>query len=182
MINDNMLRLWFGLFTFLLALTAQPADATTPPVELMRIDGVTQPMSDYIGHGKWVVINVWSPTCSACVKELPSLEKFRAKHAADTIVLGVTLDFPSFGYGKADIIKDFLKSHPLDYPIFLADLDLTAALIGNRLVAIPLIAIFHPDGRVLARWPGYIDIDEIEEFMQNYRDYMPDNDDATGIE
>ena len=177
-----MMRLWFGLFTFLLALTAQPADATTPPVELMRIDGVTQPMSDYIGHGKWVVINVWSPTCSACVKELPSLEKFRAKHAGDTIVLGVTLDFPSFGYGRADIIKDFLKSHPLDYPIFLADLDLTAALIGNRLVAIPLIAIFHPDGRVLARWPGYIDIDEIEEFMQNYRDYMPDNDDATGIE
>jgi len=99
------------------------------------------------------------------------------------MVLGITLDFPSFDYGRADIIKDFLQSHPLDYPIFLADLDLTAAVIGNRLVAIPLIAIFHPDGRVLARWPGSIDIDEIEEFMRNYRDYIPDNnDDITGIE
>ena len=181
-INDNMMRLWFGLFTFLLALTAHPADATTPQVELMRIDGVSQPMSDYIGHGKWVVINVWSPTCSACVKELPTLEKFRAQHADDTIVLGLTLDFPSFGYGKADIIKNFLQSHPLDYPIFLADLDLTAAVIGNRLVAIPLTAIFHPDGRVLARWPGYIDINEIEEFMRTYKDYVPNDNLSTDFE
>ena len=182
MSNDNMTRLWSGLAILWLVLATQSAVAANPPVELMRIDGVTQPMSDYIGHGKWVVINVWSPTCSACVKELPSLEKFRAKHAADTIVLGVTLDFPSFGYGRADIIEDFLKSHPLDYPIFLADLDLTAAVIGNRLVAIPLIAIFHPDGRVLARWPGYIDINEIEEFMRTYKDYVPNDNLSTDFE
>jgi len=170
------------LCIFLLTLAAQAVVAAASQVELVRIDGVTQPMSDYIGKGKWVVINVWSPTCSACVKELPELEKFRAKHADDVTVLGVTLDFPSFGYGKADIIKKFLQSHPLDYPIFLADLDLTAAVIGKRLVAIPLIAIFHPDGRVLARWPGYIDIGEIEEFMQNYRNYLPDNEESTGVE
>ena len=175
MINKNMIRLWCGLFAFMLALAAQSAVAAAPQVNLVRIDGVTQPMSDYIGQGKWVVVNVWSPTCSACVKELPALEKFRTKHAGDVIVLGVTLDFPSFNYGKADIIKDFLQSHPLDYPIFLADLDLTSRVIGNRLVAIPLTAIFHPDGRVLARWPGDIDIDEIEEFMRKYKDYTPDD-------
>jgi thiol-disulfide isomerase/thioredoxin len=167
---------------FLLALTAQGAVADAPQVDLVRIDGVTQPMSDYIGKGKWVVINVWSPTCPACVKELPTLEKFRARHRDDVIVLGITLDFPSFNYGKVDIIKDFMKSHPLDYPIFLADLDLTAAVIGNRLVAIPLIAIFHPDGRVLARWPGDIDIDEIEEFMRNYKEYAPDDELSVGFE
>jgi thiol-disulfide isomerase/thioredoxin len=167
---------------FLLALTAQTVVAAAPQVELVRIDGVTQPMSDYIGHGKWVVINVWSPTCSACVKELPALEKFRAKHAEDVTVLALTLDFPSFEYGKIDVIRKFLKSHPLDYPIFLADLDQTAAVIGNRLVAIPLLAIFHPDGRVLARWPGSIDIGEIEEFMRNYKDYAPEDDLSFGFE
>ena len=182
MINKNITRLWTGLCILLLALAAQAAVAAAPQVELVRIDGVTQSMSDYIGKGKWVVINVWSPTCSACVKELPALEKFRAKHANDVIVLGVTLDFPSFAYGKIDVIKEFLKSHPLDYPVFLADLDLTSAVIGKRLVAIPLLAIFHPDGRVLARWPGYIDINEIEEFMLNYRNYMPDDAETTAIE
>jgi hypothetical protein len=27
----------------------------------------------------------------------------------------------------------------------------------------------------LARWPGYVDTGEIEEFMQNYKDYIPDD-------
>lgn len=175
-------KLWRVLCISLLALMAHAAVAAAPQVDLVRIDGITQPMSDYIGKGKWVVVNVWSPTCSACVKELPALEKFRARHAGDVIVLGVTLDFPSFGYGKTDIIKTFLQSHPLAYPIFLADLDLTSRVIGNRLVAIPLLAIFHPDGRVLARWPGYIDINEIEEFMRNYKDYEPDDDLSVGFE
>ena len=175
MINDNMMRLWFGLFTFLLALTAQTAIAAAPQVELVRIDGVTQPMSDYIGHGKWVVINVWSPSCSACVKELPAIEAFRKKHINDVQLLGLTIDFPSFGYGKIDIINEFLQKTPIHYPLFLADIDLASEVIGNWLVAIPLMAIYHPDGRVLARWPGYVDINEIEEFMRNYKGYVQDD-------
>ena len=51
-----------------------------PDVTLVRIDGVEQSMTDYIGQGKWVVVNVWSPSCTACVKELPELERFEQKH------------------------------------------------------------------------------------------------------
>ena len=151
------------------------AIAAAPATELVRIDGVKQPMSDYIGQGKWVVINVWSPTCSACVKELPAIEAFRKKHADDVQMLGVTIDFPSFGYGKIDILNEFLQKTPIHYPLFLADIESASEVIGNWLVAIPLMAIYHPDGRVLARWPGYVDINEIEEFMRNYKDYVQDN-------
>jgi Thiol-disulfide isomerase and thioredoxins len=151
-----------------------------PQVELVRVDGVIQPMSDYIGRGKWVVVNVWSPTCSACVKELPEIEAFRKKHIADVQLLGLTIDFPSFGYGRIGIINDFLRDTPIHYPLFLADIGLVSEIIGNRLVAIPLIAIFHPDGRVLARWPGYVDTGEIEEFMRNYEKYTPQ--DALSVE
>ena len=152
------------------------ASGPAPATELVRIDGVTRPMSDYIGKGKWVVINVWSPTCSACVRELPEIEAFRKKHVDDVQLLGLTIDFPSFGYGRIDIINEFLQKTPIHYPLFLADLELASEVIGNRLVAIPLMAIFHPDGRVLARWPGYVDIDEIEEFMRNYEDYLTEDD------
>jgi len=151
------------------------ASGPAPATELVRIDGVTRPMSDYIGKGKWVVINVWSPTCSACVRELPEIEAFRKKHVDDVQLLGLTIDFPSFGYGRIDIINEFLQKTPIHYPLFLADLELASEVIGNRLVAIPLMAIFHPDGRVLARWPGYVDIDEIEEFMRNYEDYLTED-------
>jgi thiol-disulfide isomerase/thioredoxin len=172
------------LFVFLILLlsgVASPVQANAPVTELVRIDGVTQPMSDYIGKGKWVVINVWSPTCTACVKELPEIEEFRKKHADDVQLLGLTIDFPSFGYGRLDIINDFLTHTPIHYPLFLADIESASEVIGNWLVAIPLMAIYHPDGRVLARWPGYVDIDEIEEFMQNYEDYVLDDELTEGF-
>jgi thiol-disulfide isomerase/thioredoxin len=164
-----------AILVTLLVYVIHPVNANAPGTELVRIDGVTQPMSDYIGNGKWVVINVWSPTCAACVKELPEIEAFRKKHINDVQLLGLTIDFPSFEYGKIDIINEFLQKSPIHYPLFLADIELASEVIGNWLVAIPLMAIFHPDGRVLARWPGYVDTGEIEEFMQNYKDYIPDD-------
>lgn len=164
------------LCILLLLLTAQPAPAAAAEVELVRVDdGRKQPLSDYLGQGKWVLINVWSPTCSACVRELPEIEAFRRKHADDVQILGLTIDFPSFGYGRMDIIKEFLQTTPLQYPLFLADIELASRVIGNWLIAIPLMAIVHPDGRVLARWPGYVDTNEIEDFMQNYEQYTQDD-------
>lgn len=170
------------LLPALLLLFIQTVQANAPDIELQRVNGGKQPMSDYIGRGKWVVINVWSPTCSACVRELPHLESFRKKHEDNVIVLGLTIDYPSFAYGRIDIIRDFLLKRPIHYPLFLADLKLASKVIGNRLVAIPLIAIFHPDGKVLARWPGNIDTREIEDFMANYREYVPENDLSSGFE
>ena len=85
-------------------------------------------------------------------------------------MLGVTLDFPSFTYGKMDIVQEFLKYNPLEYPIFLADTNLTEELIGRRLIGIPSVTIFHPDGRALVTWPGVIEIDAIEDFIANYEE------------
>lgn len=156
----------------LLLLLSLPAAAASPPLTLQRVDGSWQSLGDYIGRGQWVVVNVWSPSCSFCVRELPHVEALHARHKKDNlVVLGVTLDYPSFKYGRMDLTRAFLAQHPLDYPIFLADIDQASQLIGNRLVGIPLTAIFHPDGRVLARWPGNINVQEIEDFMQHYADY-----------
>lgn len=156
----------------LLLAVPLPAPAGAQGLMLEDIHGQRQDMGDYIGNGRWVIVNVWSPTCSFCVQELPHVERLNARHRDDNVVvLGVTLDYPSFGYGRMDVIRDFLSRHPLEYPIFLADLDSASELIGNRLVGIPLTAIFHPDGRVLARWPGNINVPEIEDFMENYQDY-----------
>lgn len=162
----------------LLCLLAMPMalHAAPPDVELVRLDGETRSMKDYIGQdGKWTVINVWSPTCTACVIELPHLEAFRKKHIDNVNMLGLTIDFPSFGYGRMDVTRTFVEKNPIHYPLFLADMDSVAKVIGNRLVAIPLIAIYHPNGEVLARWPGYVDTAEIEDFMANYEEYATDD-------
>ena len=153
----------------LLLLASHPAKTDILDMRLVNIAGVEEPMSDHIGNGKWVIVNVWSPTCSACVNELPQIEKFIARNP-EVPVLGVTLDFPSFAYGKMDILRDFVTRNPLEYPLFLADIDQASQLIGRWLVGIPLIAIYHPDGRALVSWPGVVEIDEIEKFIKNYKD------------
>ncbi len=138
-------------------------------MSLVNIDGIEVPLNSHIGKGQWVVVNTWSPTCSACVTELPQIRTF-IKRNPDVPLLGVTLDFPSFGYGKMDILREFIKQEPLDYPLFLADIEQASEVIGRWLVGIPSMTIFHPDGRPLVTWPGVVEIDEIEKFIANFKE------------
>lgn len=164
-----MKQLYQNVFLLLALLLANGVTANTL---FENAKGIKEPIDNYIGTGQWVVVNTWSPTCSACVIELPKIKQFIARNP-DIPVLGLTLDFPSFTYGKIDIVQNFLKTTPLEYPVFLANMDQIDELIGRRLVGIPSISIFHPDGQPLVTWPGVVEIDEIEKFIQNYKE---DND------
>ncbi len=157
----------FISYLLILLILSFPVLAAPPQTKLTRVDGVEQSMSEYIGQGNWVIANVWSPSCSFCLRELPQVEAFHAKHKDEgVIVIGITVDFPSFEYGKIDIINQFLAGHPLDYPIFLADMDLASEVIGKHLIGIPYTVIYHPSGKIHARWGGDISVGEIEELMQ----------------
>lgn len=166
LIKHKMIRAIF-ITVFLILPFSLKAEAISMSLE--NLAGEQEALSDYIGNGQWVVINTWSPTCSACVADLPAVKNFIARNP-NVPVLGVTLDFPSFGYGKIDILKAFLKSDPLDYPLFLADIEQVSAVIGRWLVGIPSMTIFHPDGRPLVTWPGVVEVDEIEKFIANYKE------------
>ena len=159
------------LFILLLFSVTPSIKADALDMRLVNISGTDELMSDYIGKGKWVVVNVWSPSCSACVIELPTIKTFIERNP-NIPVVGITLDFPSFGYGKLDVLQDFVRENPLDYPLFLADINQASELIGRWLVGIPLIAIYHPDGRPLVRWPGVIEIDQIEDYIKNYKEEL----------
>ncbi len=156
-----------ALFALIGSSAVTNADALD--MQLVNLSGDTEPLSNYLGQGDWVVVNVWSPSCSACVLELPRLKKFMQRNP-EVAVLGITLDFPSFGYGDMNILRDFVSRNPLNYPLFLADHDQASEAIGRHLVGIPLIAIYRPDGKPVARWPGVIEIDEIEKLISNYKE------------
>ena len=156
-----------------LLCTITAVQANPPALSLADINGDKIPMTNYIGKGQWVVANVWSPNCSLCLTELPAIEAFNARNRSKgVIVLGITIDFPSFGYGRIEVIKAFLHKHPLDYDILLADLNSASQFIGNRLVGIPTTVIFDPEGNIHARWAGDIDADEIEQLMQRESDLL----------
>jgi AhpC/TSA family len=166
LININMIRIILISFFLLLPLSIK-ADALN--MSLVNLAGKEEALSNHIGKGQWVVVNTWSPTCSACVTELPQIRTF-IKRNPDIPMLGITLDFPSFGYGKMDVLKEFIKKEPLDYPLFLADIEQASEVIGRWLVGIPSMTIFHPDGRALVTWPGVVEIDEIEKYIADYKE------------
>lgn len=146
-----------------------PSKADALNMSLVNLAGQEEALNKHIGQGQWVVVNTWSPTCSACVQELPQIRTF-IKRNPDVPMIGITLDFPSFGYGKLELLQEFVKKEPLDYPLFLADIEQASAVIGRWLVGIPSMSIFHPDGRPLVTWPGVVEIDEIEKFIANYKE------------
>ena len=147
----------------------QPLQADAMKMSLVNIAGEQEPLSNHIGQGQWVVVNVWSPSCSSCLIELPRIQEFRQRNP-DIPVLGITLDFPSFEYGKMDILRSFVDTNPLNYPLFLADHAQASEAIGRYLVGIPLIAVYTPAGKPVARWPGVVEIEEIENLIKNYKE------------
>ena len=112
-------KIKFILFIILCGLSTSSHSEVTK-LMLFNTDGIEQSMSDYIGRNKWVLVNVWSPSCSFCVQELPKVSLFK-RNNPDVSIIAVTLDFPSFEYGRIEIIKAFLMKYPQNYPIFLAD-------------------------------------------------------------
>ena len=167
---ENMLPvLKTTLLSFLFAILIQSTQADTPDVTLEDLQGNHHNISEYIGHGKWTLVNVWSPTCIQCVVEMPDLNKFHLKHReTDATVLGITIDYPSFEYGKKDLAEAFIKKYNITFPILMGDQDLASKVSGKHLKAIPTTYFFHPEGKLVARWPGIVKKEELEEFIQQY--------------
>jgi len=163
------------LLFFLFIILSQPSQAEAPDISLEDLNGNYHSISEYIGHGKWTLVNIWSPTCIQCVVEMPDLNKFHLKHRdTDATVLGITIDYPNFKYGKKDLAEAFVKKYNISFPILMGDQDLASQVSGKRLKAIPTTYFFHPDGNLVARWPGMVKKEELEEFIQQYE---PENDD-----
>ncbi len=163
------------LISFLIVISTQSVRADAPDVVLEDLQGNHHNISEYIGHGKWTLVNVWSPTCIQCVVEMPDLNKFHLEHReTDATVLGITIDFPSFKYGKKDLAEAFIKKYNITFPILMGDQDLASKVSGKHLKAIPTTFFFHPEGKLVARWPGIVKKEELEEFIQQYK---PETDD-----
>ena len=167
---ENMLPvLKTTLLSFLFAILIQSTQADAPDVTLEDLQGNYHNISEYVGHGKWTLVNVWSPTCIQCVVEMPDLNKFHLKHReTDATVLGITIDYPSFEYGKKDLAEAFIKKYNITFPILMGDQDLASKVSGKHLKAIPTTYFFHPEGKLVARWPGIVKKEELEEFIQQY--------------
>lgn len=76
---------------FFLILTIHNSGAYgSDPHKLVGLDGNSHALSEFVGHGYWVMVNVWSLGCPHCVDELTTLRVFYANNDMGTTIVGVS--------------------------------------------------------------------------------------------
>jgi thiol-disulfide isomerase/thioredoxin len=101
-------------------------------------------------HGRPLVLNFWATWCAPCVREMPTLDRFRREFASTGWqVIGLAID-------RADAVKEFLKRTPVGFPIGLAGLEGAdlARDFGNDRGGLPFTAVFDARGRQVERHLG----------------------------
>ncbi|MDO8108028.1 redoxin domain-containing protein [Isoptericola sp. b441] len=138
------------------------AAAVGDPAPALRLPGLTAGTTTSIGGtpGKYTVVNFWSSTCTACVQEMPALEKAHRDLGDAVSVLGVDVADPGDARG-------FARTAGVTYPL-LSDAAGTAAG-AYRLPGLPFTAIIGPDGTLLVRHAGTFTSEQLEYVMSTLR-------------
>ena len=107
-------------------------------------NGKTTKLSDYVGKGKYVLVDFWASWCPPCRREIPNLiavyNKYKGEHFT---VLGVAT------WDEPDDTKAAIKELGINYPQMLNAQKAGSDAYGIQ--GIPEIILFAPDGRIVAR-------------------------------
>ena len=143
-------------------------------ITLKSIDDSEHKLSEYIGQGQWVVLNIWGTRCPPCREEMPELVRFHDEHKNnDGIVVGIAIDFPSYGYAIKDEVIDFADDYLIDFPILLSDASITDKIGLGRLEGLPTTYLFNPSGEVVGVQVGGITKKILEDFINKKKLQSP---------
>lgn len=135
---------------------------------LTGANGETLRLNDLVGDGHWVMVNVWSPGCSHCLRELPALIKFHADNPAGARVIGVAVDYPGFGAADPVALDRFVTGHAINFPNFATDGAAAGAFLGETVDLVPVTYAYDPDGQLVARWHGVITESDLMEIIHDF--------------
>ena len=107
-------------------------------------DGKTQRLSDYVGKGKYVLVDYWASWCGPCLRQIPVLKELLAEYGDKGLeVLGVAV------WDEPAATIEAIKSHGITWPCIIDAQTIPTDLYGIN--GIPCIILYGPDGKILSR-------------------------------
>ena len=61
-------------------------------VEMKDTTGAPHRLSEYVGHGKYVLLDYWASWCGPCLASMPTIKELHNKYANRLQIIGITLD------------------------------------------------------------------------------------------
>lgn len=160
---------WALIGLSVMTLGAPAVLAASPDVALKDIHGQSHHFDKFIGRGKWTVLVVWGPRCPPCIEEMPELQGFHdAYKDQQAIVLGIAVDFPTFGPARRDEVAKFMEDYLISFPVLLGDAHAYTRFGGADLQGMPSTVIYDRKGAIVARHTGSVSRDMIERFIQKW--------------
>lgn len=149
-------------------LVTTGAGAASPDVTLNDVNGKSRHFSEYIGRGQWTVLVVWGPRCPPCIEEMPDMQRFHDANQGRASVLGVAVDFPSFGQARRDEVARFAENYLISFPLLLGDAEVFTRFGGDDLMGVPTTVIYDRNGAIVARHTGSVSRDMVERFIDKW--------------
>lgn len=123
-------------------------------------NGKVQKLSDYVGKGKYVLVDFWASWCGPCREEIPTIESLYEKYAGEKFdVVGIAT------WDKVEDTQDAISELGIKYPQILNAQKIGSDAYGIN--GIPEIILFAPDGTIMQRGlRGQAIVDAVESALK----------------
>ncbi len=109
-----------------------------------NLDGTSVSFSDYIGKGKYVLVDFWASWCGPCRGEIPNIKKTYERFHGDRFdVLSIAV------WDQKNRTLKALEEEKMPWPQIINSNKIATDAYG--IIGIPQIILFAPDGTIAAK-------------------------------
>ena len=129
--------------------------------------GNTLKLSQFVGRGNYVLVDMWASWCGPCRREIPNLlQLYRKYHDKGLTIVGV------FVWDKLENLKPAKEKEGILWPQLIDSKETATKLYGVN--GIPQIILFAPDGTIVERdLRGSKMLERVDKVMENFAPKKP---------